>query len=260
MDALAGAAGAVAGFLKPGKAKLVHAEAEADAGGGLAAAAGALASALPIPGLGPEDKDTELTFMFNPTEYRLSQRVNVHHPENTAKPAAGAQYVGTGPLRISMQLFFDDFASAQGDVTPKINKLLKWQKPAKEGEPPPLVKFQWSNKYLDEEDFKGVIEDLTVTYTVFRRDGTPIQAKVDVTLVGATELKAGTNPTSHAMDTRRVRVVIEGESLATIAHAELGRPGYWRAIAELNGIDDPLRLAPGTSLLIPSPADAGRSA
>jgi hypothetical protein len=258
MDALSGAAGAVAGLLKHGKAKLVWADAGGGGGdsGGFGALAGAALSALPIPGLGTEDKDTELTFMFNPTEYRISQGVNVKRTSSTTVAPGTVEYLSTNPMTLSMQLFFDDFASMQGDVTSKITKLLDWQRP-KDGKAPPLVKFEWGNKQL--EQFTGVITQLNCAYTVFRKDGTPVQAKVDVTIEGQVKAKPGKNPTSHAIAMRRMHTVVEGESLAGIATAELGRPEYWRGLAELNGVDDPLRVKPGSPLLIPSAADAARN-
>jgi len=48
-----------------------------------------------------------------------------------------------------------------------------------------------------------------------------------------------------------VRKVVEGESLSKIAGELLGDPGAWRKIADLNNIDNPLKLEPGLSLLIP---------
>jgi nucleoid-associated protein YgaU len=258
MDALSSAAGGLAGLLKQGKAKLILADGgkAADSGDGFGALASAAMSALPIPG-GGKDPDNELTFMFNPTEYRLSQSVSTNRTKDKWLPGGKVEYQHTGPLTISMQLFFDDFASLQGDVTPKISKLLKWQMP--EGfKPPPLVKFEWGNKQL--ENFKGVITQLNINYTVFSKNGTPIQAKVDLTLEGTDELHPGKNPTSHAVDMRRVHTVVEGETIASIAYAELGRAAYWRAIATANGIDDPLRVRPGQTLLIPSAADAARNA
>jgi|SRR6185503_12787950 len=254
------AAEAVA-FLKPGKAKLVRADTKPESGG--SALGSALAAALPIPGLAKDDPAGELTFMFNPTEYKIAQTANVEG--NKAKWPSGGQleWTYTGPMTVSMQLFFDDFASARGDVTPKINKLLDWQRPTIEAgalKPPPLVKFEWGKGNAQLSGFKGMITSITVTYTVFRKDGTPLQAKVDVTILGTREVEEKSNPTSHATDMRRVRTVIEGETIASIAYAELGRPGYWRAIAEANGIDDPLRLRPGQQLFIPSAADAARRA
>jgi nucleoid-associated protein YgaU len=44
-----------------------------------------------------------------------------------------------------------------------------------------------------------------------------------------------------------------------VAYKELGKAAHWRSIAELNGIDDPMRLATGTVLLIPTVADATRN-
>lgn len=257
-----GAVGAVAGLLKHGKAKLVHADVKADAGGGgLGGALSAVAAALPIPGLGAEDKDTEISFMFNPTEYRISQSVEVKRSPSKWEAGGTLEYLSTGPMTLSMQLFFDDFASAKGDVTPKISKLLQWQLPSGDKgarKPPPFVKFQWGNTQFD--SFTGIITSVNVSYTVFRRDGTPIQAKVDLVIEGTRKIEPGKNPTSHAVDMRRVHTVVEGETLQTVAYAELGDPGYWRAIADANGIDDPLRVKPGRALLIPSAADAARSA
>jgi hypothetical protein len=221
-------------------------------------AAAASMSPIPIPGLGAKDPDNEISFMFNPTEYRLSRTVNLNNESRVMKVGGMPEYLGTGPRTLSMNLFFDDFHSAKGDVTPKINKLFKWQVPAKAGEPPPLVKFEWgTNDAL--QGFLGMIKDVNVTYTVFNKSGTPIQAKVDITLeeTGNT-IKIGTNPSSRATDARRIHVLVEGESLASVAYAEFGDPNYWRALAEVNGIDDPLRVRPGANLLIPSAAEAAR--
>jgi hypothetical protein len=260
MDLAAGAVGAVAGLLLHGKAKLVRADKKAGGdSGGLGGALSAVASALPIPGLGASDDEKELTFMFNPTEYRLSQSVSVtRHPSKT-KAGGTLEYMGTSALTVTMQLFFDDFASLKGDVTPKISKLMLWQQPQEKGKkPPPLVKFSWGNEQL--KNFQGVITQLNISYTVFAKDGTPLQAKVDLTLEGTDEKSYGKNPTSHAVDMRRVHTVTEGETIQSVAYDELGQPGYWRAIADANGIDDPLRVRPGRALLIPSAADAARNA
>lgn len=243
MDAIGSAVGAIGDLigdlLKPGKAKLVIWKGETNK---------------------PEHAD-DLECMFNPTEYRISQGATVHRTPTTKKQGGLPQYLYTSPLTLTMQLFFDDFASAKGDVTPKINTLLEWQRPTakslKEDKPaPPLVSFKWGNKQLD--DFKGLITQLNITYTVFRKNGTPVQAKVDVTIEGDIEIKKGSNPTSHAIDSRRIHTTVDGDSLQSVAYLELGRPQYWRALAKLNDIDDPLRVAPGRALLIPTRADAAR--
>jgi hypothetical protein len=237
MDAVGDAASAIGsslGLIKPKKAKLILVETK-----------------------------EEIDCMFNPTEYSLSQTIAVNRNTTPATPGGTPQYGGTSPMTLSVKLFFDDFASLKGDVTPKITKLLGWMNPTDEsrahGAPcAPRVSFHWGNKQLDW--LEGFLTKVTVNYKIFRNDGTPVQAEVDIGIEGEYKPKPATNPTSHAANSRRTHAMIEGDTLQSVAFVELGKPTYWRAIAELNGIDDPLRTAPGTVLLIPSLADAaGRS-
>lgn len=53
-------------------------------------------------------------------------------------------------------------------------------------------------------------------------------------------------------DVVKVWTVRRGQTLASIAALEYRDPRYWRQIAEANGIDDPLALQPGTTLLLPA--------
>jgi nucleoid-associated protein YgaU len=48
-----------------------------------------------------------------------------------------------------------------------------------------------------------------------------------------------------------VRTIVAGDSLASIAYKEYGDPAMWRPLAAFNGIDDPLRLQLGSSVLLP---------
>jgi nucleoid-associated protein YgaU len=242
MDAVGSAAsqvGQALGLVKPDKAKLV------------------------CTGKNLPPSPTEIECMFNPTEYRLTQTLNVTRNRTAARAGGTAEFSGTNAMTLTTQLFFDDFASADGDVTPKINTLLSWTHATEDsvgkGKPcPPLVSFRWGgNQQLD--TFSGYLKSVVVNYTVFRKDGTPVQAKVDITIEGQPKDIGTQNPTSHAVNSRRVHTMIEGDTLQSVAYVELGKPAYWRAIAELNGIDDPLRLSAGTVLLIPSLADAAKS-
>lgn len=238
----ASAAGEALGLIKPDKAKLIIDKDDPNK-----------------PDVGPH----EIEFMFNPTEYSITQPVTINPNNATSKPGGHPTYGGAGPMTVNMTLFLDDYSSAKGDVTPKITTLLNWTKPTKKSLGPPvapcapIVKFVWGgNPQL--EAFKGFLSNVNVTYTVFRKDGRPVQAKVVISILGWQDPPTQTNPTSHAANSRRTHLTIEGDTLQSVAFGEFGKPIYWRAIAELNGIDDPLRVTPGTTLLIPSPADATR--
>jgi hypothetical protein len=207
----------------------------------------------------PQDT-TPLPCMFNPTEYSLSRTTSVQRNESPQQPGGTPHYSGSGPLSLTMQLFFDDFAAPKGDVTPSVTRLLSWTVPKDPTLPnarPPKVGFDWGNPQLT--GFWGYITSIKINYTVFRMDGVPVQAKVDLSIEEVMpEQPAATNPTSHAINSRRVRTVIEGETLQGLAYRELGKPTLWRAIAELNGIDDPMSLQAGSALLMPTKSDAAR--
>jgi len=91
-----------------------------------------------------------------------------------------------------------------------------------------------------------------VRYVLFRRDGTPLRAEVDLKLSAAPQEPKAQNPTSGARSAQRVRRLARGDSLQSIAFQEYGDASLWRGIATVNGIDDPLRLVPGRELRLPS--------
>lgn len=59
-------------------------------------------------------------------------------------------------------------------------------------------------------------------------------------------------PTAETQTAQRDHVVRPGESLWSIAAAECASPLYWRDIADLNGIEHPALIHPGTVLRLPA--------
>jgi nucleoid-associated protein YgaU len=110
------------------------------------------------------------------------------------------------------------------------------------------------------QSFQGFLKTVNARYTMFRHDGTPIRATATITLEEAPIETPGQNPTSGALEGRRGHVVTEGETLQSIAYDQYRRPALWRGLAVFNDIDDPLRLAPGSQLLIPTITEATRLA
>ena len=113
---------------------------------------------------------------------------------------------------------------------------------------PPQVVFSWGGF----RSFTAVVANMTQTFVLFLADGTPVRAKVAITLKEIPQPQSGQNPTSRAAGARRTRTVQLGDTLDWIAMEELGDSNAWRAIADLNDIEDPRRLRPGQTLLIPS--------
>jgi nucleoid-associated protein YgaU len=204
---------------------------------------------------------TELKFRFNPKEYSISKSATWNRPTNkSAKSSTKPEFGGVLPQSVTMELFFDDWENPDADLVEDIQKLMGWLKPSdqsldKKKPQPQILKFQWgSNQSLSQ--FKGFLKSVSVKYTMFKPDGKPIRATANITLEEVPDEPKKPNPTSGSLASRRTRVLRAGDSLQSIAYDEYGDPNLWRALAVFNGIDDPLRMAPGARLLVPSPDEA----
>jgi hypothetical protein len=118
---------------------------------------------------------------------------------------------------------------------------------------PPTVRFAWGN-YLS---FDAVIKQIVSKYTMFLDDGTPVRAAVELTLmqIADEDVFPKQNPTSGGRTGERIHRLAPRETLDQVAYAIFGQTGLWRALAEFNGIDDPLRLQAGDPILLPASAD-----
>lgn len=204
-----------------------------------------------------------LKFSYNPSELSTSKSASWNRPTTaSAASATKPQFAGVQPQSVSMEIFFDAYEDLLGDVSADVMTLFEWTRPTasslgKNLPNPPILAFEWgSNKVL--AGFQGYLSKVDAKYTMFRADGTPIRATATITLEEVPNDPAGQNPTSGSLNSRRSHVLRDGDSLQSIAYGEYGNPALWRSLATFNGIDDPMRLVAGSSILIPSSTEALR--
>ena len=197
--------------------------------------------------------------MFRPKEYTITKRNSWQMKEVKGKDVPQLEFSGGGASTLTMELFFDTYESG-GDVRKEYTNEI-WgltaiddsltDKINKKGRPP-IVQFKWGPVV----SFKAVIENITQKFTMFKANGTPVRATLNVTFKEAE--KPGKypfqNPTTSSTPGYKVRIIKEGESLDWIAQEEYGDPALWRFIAETNNLEDPMKLSPGQMLSIaPAP-------
>jgi hypothetical protein len=191
---------------------------------------------------------------FNPREYSVAKSANwMRTPVRGAASAPIPEFVGTNPRTLQMELFFDDWESTSGDVSKDVEKLLEWTNPTRDSisankPSPPVVFFQWGTKPL----FDAYVKSITARYAMFRADGTPARAHVSAVFEELPAEPARQNPTSGGDAGRRTHLTVAGDTLQSIAYGEYGDPTFWRGLAKLNRIDDPLRVPTGLRLLVPA--------
>lgn len=199
-----------------------------------------------------------LEFTYNPAEVTMTKSSQWKtEPQRNAKKAPKSEFTGTGPRGLKMQVVLFDRVGAAPTVESSITKLFEWTNPTtssrQQNKPqPPLLVLHWG----DTQYFECFLASVSAKYTLFDQQGTPLKALVDLTLTETPMSAENQNPTSGGVPGRRSRTLVAGESLHSVAYDEYGRAGHWRALAAANGIDDPLRVRPGTVLLVPTQLEA----
>lgn len=197
---------------------------------------------------------TSVSCMFNPFEYTVSKSNSYDEkPKNSANTPQG-EFFKSGAQTLKLVLLFDTY-EADTDVSLETNKLWKFMTAkAQQGDrqnekiSPPQVAFEWGVF-----KFVSYITAMTQKFTLFKKDGTPVRASVDVTFTQYTDVNdyPNQNPTSGGGPIDRVWKVISGDRLDLIAAAVYNDATRWRLIAEHNRLTDPLALRPGMTLRIP---------
>ncbi len=199
----------------------------------------------------------KITFLFNPLSYTVTKEAVWERPLNAGSASTAIPiWKGAGPRKMQVEVFLDATYTENGGIQSDIDLLLDCCKPTMLSvmlmkPSPPFVLFGWGLN----TGFLSFLSSLVVEYTLFRQDGTPIRAKCNLTMEEIPLAMAKQNPTSGGT-ARRVRTIVSGDTLQSISYREYGRPTLWRALAEVNEIEDPMRLEPGSTLLIPSLSEA----
>ena len=196
----------------------------------------------------------KIDFQFNPKELTLTKTAKWgQDPKAGAKKTGVQQFLGAEPAKLSVEMFLDASRKMDDSVVKAVEQLFSCCVPAKgttekQKPSPPWVRFQWGAIV----GFPAHIKSVSVKYTLFTPTGTPVRAVCTVQMEEMGGEVERQNPTSGALAARSVRTMVDGDSLPSVAYAEYGDPTLWRALAEANGIDDPMRLPVGRPLLVPA--------
>jgi hypothetical protein len=211
----------------------------------------------PVPNeltVGRGAKKGSIQFQFNPKEVSVSKSIQIRRNESVSVSTTGpVEFTGVQPGVLKLDMLFDASDTHDGSVVAAVEKLLECCTPVK-GKPagqhpfPMVVAFHWGSI----TSFPAVVTSVQVTYTVFTSKGLPIRAKAAVTLEEIPDEPQKTNPTSGGLAARRAHTLVDGDTLASVAYREYNRADMWRPLAAYNGIDDPMALTAGQTLLLPT--------
>ena len=193
----------------------------------------------------------QIRVLFNPAEYTL-ERSNAY--KATSIPGLSGPLIhfinGEADL-LSMELFVDDYTDRPKDGQPSVRQRLEdiagLLEIDNDAHAPPIVRFVWGKL-----SFKAIIEKLSRKLTVFRPDGVPARATLNITFKEYKTLpELITKPRLQSADRSKRRVIVGADSLWLLASREYDDPARWREIAQANDLDDPRDVAPGDWVTVP---------
>jgi nucleoid-associated protein YgaU len=188
---------------------------------------------------------------FNPEEYTLNKDNNFASQGIPGLSGPLLQFVHGNMQTLEMELFFDtyDTPSAQKrDVREQTNKIVRLMDIDSQLHAPPVLRVSWASLQFD-----CVLARASQKFIMFLEDGTPVRARLTVTFNRFIEPEREAKEVNRqTADYSKVHVVMQGETLSSIAAKVYENPQIWRPIAIANNIDNPRAIAIGQSLLIPS--------
>ncbi len=185
-----------------------------------------------------------VSVMFNPEEYTLEQGNEIAEIGVPGLATSPVQFVRGRARTLRMELFYDTYEIG-ADVRAHTRRIIRLLDPDPGTHAPPVLLF-----LMGTFSFQCVLLEANQQVTMFLADGTPVRARLSVRFQEYVRLEVETRqgvfvgpPTLHQVGER--------DTLPDLAATYLGDPRRWREIAEANGVDDPLRMAPGTPLVMP---------
>jgi hypothetical protein len=195
--------------------------------------------------------------LFNPEEYSLNRDINYAQIAVPGLSGPLLQFVHGNMQTLEMELFLDTYEEhrqgsrvmnqAGGDVRDQVRAVTDLMNIDPSIHAPPVLMFTWGSL-----SFTCVLARVSQRYIMFRPDGKPVRARLQVTFnefrnadLEAKEIKRET------VDYTKIYTVIAGDTLSAIAGRVYGNARMWRPIALANGVDNPRRLEAGARLVIP---------
>lgn len=201
-----------------------------------------------------EDGASNITVKFNPKSLSVSRTVSWQSQNAAKRDTPELQYTSADPATLSVDLFFDTYDTPAAidqkeSVLKQTGDLLALAAVAGDKHRPPVCRLKWGRQGVF---FQGVLTQIDQTYTMFTEFGVPVRATLKCSFkqwrANDTDLK---DQNLMSADVAKVWMVKRGQTLASIAAQEYADARRWRDIAVANNIDNPLTLAPGSSILLP---------
>ena len=200
--------------------------------------------------------------MFNPASF--SQKYEIEYGKNQGMNSTNkvVSYSRSKPRALKLKLILDGTGvhemgisqlAGQKTVSERVKEFidLTFRMNGTIHEPNFLV-VEWGGQEDGGLIFSCRLGSVDVSYSSFDRDGSPLRAELDVTLISDQDVKkrmAKENKSSP--DLTHSRIVKSGDTLPLLCQEIYGQATYYLRVAQVNNLDDFRNLRPGQELFFP---------
>ncbi|NJL14406.1 MAG: peptidoglycan-binding protein [Microscillaceae bacterium] len=197
----------------------------------------------------PAESD-RFTALVNPAS--MNYTVNIVFAEQNAPGTDGspAVYSHTQPESLSFSLDLDGTGVIDPSAKPVPEQIEQFKKVTlqyqRDQHKPNDVTISWGTLAFD-----CMLRSLDINYTMFKPDGTPLRAKLNVSFVGTLQPRETEAAQAESPDLTHRVLVKAGDSLPLLCQRIYGDSRFYLEIARLNGLVNFRNLQPGQELEFP---------
>lgn len=203
---------------------------------------------------GLAEADDSFEALINPETYTQEYKLKFSE-SGQGHGTSGKQlkYEYTQPEEMTFEFLFDNTGIIDGKPRESIVDDLKAFKQVLieykgDSHEPRHFKLVWGQNSI----FKGRATEVSITYKMFKSDGTPIRAIAKVKFKSSIEeQKRAARENKSSPDLTHLRKVKRGDTLPQLCYTIYGDPRYYIQVATINGLANFRSLSPGSELIFP---------
>ncbi len=209
-------------------------------------------------------QDEQIASLFvapiNPESFTKSLRVSVDQQKGHGNEGTEIRYRSTAPEQLQLEFILDgtgtmeNYSGKTGDyskvpVTLQLKDFLNCVYTIDGSiHRPNFLIVMWGS----EVNFRCVLSNCDINYTLFQADGSPLRVKINATFLrhkSREEILAESKLSSP--DLTHYRKVTQGDRLDNLSYTIYNDPGYLTELGYYNGLSTVRKLKPGTQLSFP---------
>ncbi len=192
--------------------------------------------------------------MINPETYTHSYSIDYSSRQEPGTPNTSAKFEKSPPSEVSFDLVFDGsgIVKKEGKVANLIDEIEDFKKIVYDynGDihKPNYLKIAWGKS----PPFQCHLTSMSITYKLFRPDGTPIRAEVKVAFKNFEDPNEIENKAKrNSPDLSHIITVVAGDTLPALTYKVYGEKEHYIKVARFNQLTNFRNIKPGTQIVFP---------